>query len=278
MTFKRNPNKEELIKFADEIRLKCLEMTSRGGSSHIGSILSIVDIVTVLYNCFINFDIKNPKDPLRDRFILSKGHSGVCIYAVLAKLGFFKSAELDSFYKNGSKFSGHVSHINIPGVEISTGSLGHGLGIGIGMAKAAKLQKRNHQIYVLVSDGEIDEGSNWEAFLFAPHNKLDNITVIIDYNKLQSLDTIENTLNLEPLSSKFISFGWEVFNCSGHSHDELIKNLNSAKNSLKPSILICHTTKGYGVDFMENSVLWHYRSPKGEEFLEAKKQLLKRLE
>tara|TARA_B100000212_G_scaffold335831_1_gene308352 strand:- start:1035 stop:1871 length:837 start_codon:yes stop_codon:yes gene_type:complete len=277
MSLKINQNKNKLIKFANEIRLKCLDMTSKGGSSHIGSILSIVDIVSVLYCCVIKFNIQNPKDPLRDRFILSKGHSGVCIYAILAKLGFFKSQELENFYKNGSRFSGHVSHIKIPGVELSTGSLGHGLGVGMGMALAAKLEKRNNHIYVLLSDGELDEGSNWEAFLFAPHNKLDNITVIIDYNKLQSLDSIQNTLNLEPLSSKFISFGWEVFHSMGHSHDDLLKNFISAKNSPKPSVVICHTTKGYGVDFMENSVLWHYRTPRGEEFLEAKKQLLKRM-
>ena len=244
-------------------------MTSTGNSSHVGSALSIVDILTVLYCRVLKFDVKKPKDPNRDRFILSKGHAGVAVYAVLAQVGFFSKSLLKDHYQNGSKFSGHISHIDIPGIELSTGSLGHGLGIGAGMAIAAKLNKKNHKVFVLMSDGEFDEGSNWEAILFAAHRKLDNLVAIVDYNKLQSMDTIEKTLNLEPFIDKWKSFGWNISEVDGHNYSEIIKSLGRFEKNKKPCALICHTIKGSGVSFMENSVLWHYRSPQGQEYEKA---------
>ena len=258
-----------LKNFSKKIRLNVIKMTSTGNSSHVGSALSIVDILTVLYCRILNFDIKKPKDPNRDRFILSKGHAGVAVYAVLAQVGFFSESLLKDHYQNGSKFSGHISHVDIPGIELSTGSLGHGLGIGAGIAMAGKLNKKNYKVFVLMSDGEFDEGSNWEAILFSAHRKLDNLVVIVDYNKLQSMDTIENTLNLEPFVDKWKSFGWNIAQVDGHNHSEIIKSLEGFEKNTKPCALICHTIKGYGVSFMENSVLWHYRSPQGEEYEKA---------
>jgi transketolase len=262
---------EELAK---KIRISVLEMTSRGGSSHIGSILSISDILAVLYGKTLRVDAKNPKWELRDRFILSKGHAGAGVYAALANTGFFDVEKLKTHYQDGSDLSGHVSHKGIPGVELSTGSLGHGLGVGVGMAMAAKMDKRDNNAVVLLSDGECDEGSNWEAILFASHHKLDNLVAIVDYNKLQSLATVKSTLNLEPFAGKWRAFGWNVVEVDGHNHDELSAVLSARpikKN--KPTVILAHTTKGKGVSFMENQVLWHYRTARGEEFDAAMAEL-----
>ena len=264
---------KKLDLFANKVRNHVVDMTSRGNSSHVGSALSIVDILSVLYCEIMNYDAKNPYLKERDRFILSKGHAGAAVYATLAEAGFFDSSELLNHYQNGSKFSGHVSHKGIPGVEISTGSLGHGLGIGVGMAFQCKRKNINNRVFVLLSDGELDEGSNWEAFLFASHHKLSNLIAIIDYNKLQSLTSVKETINLEPLKEKFIAFGCNVLEVDGHNHLELIKAFKKAKESKVPSIIICHTIKGKGISFMENSVLWHYRSPQGEEYKKAKAEL-----
>ena len=266
---------KDLRLFSNKIRNHIVDMTNRGGSSHVGSALSIADILTVLYCKIMNYDSKNPKLDSRDRFILSKGHAGAAVYATLSESGFFDQELLKNHYKNGSKFSGHISHKDIPGVELSTGSLGHGLGVGVGMALSAKRRGEKHFVYVLLSDGELDEGSNWESFLFASHHKLSNLIAIIDYNKLQSISTISNTLELEPLTDKFISFGWNVIETDGHNHDNLIKSFQEAKFNLSPTVVLCHTIKGKGVSFMENTVLWHYRPPKGEEYRKAKSELNK---
>lgn len=183
-------------------------MTSRGGSSHIGAIFSIADIIAVLYNTILHYDSKNPKSSERDRFILSKGHAGAAVYAALAEMGFFEVDKLKTHYQDGSDLSGHVSHKGIPGVEVSTGSLGHGLGIATGMALAGKLDDKAHKIFALLSDGECDEGANWEATLFASHHHLDNLIAIIDYNKIQSLAPVSSTIRLEPFAEKWRSFGW----------------------------------------------------------------------
>ena len=255
------------------VRNNVLDMTSIGNSSHVGSALSIVDILVYLYGFFLNHYPKEPKNENRDRFILSKGHAGAALYATLSEFEYFPSTLLKTHYQNGSNLSGHVSHKGIPGVEVSTGSLGHGLPIAVGMALSAKLKNQKHRIYVLLSDGELDEGSNWESFLFASHHGLDNLTAIVDYNKLQSLDTVENTLNLEPLDQKFLSFGWNVIKGSGHDFSQINDSFQKAYRSQKPSIIIADTIKGKGVSFMENSVLWHYRSPQGEEYKNAKAEL-----
>lgn len=259
---------------AKKIRIHSVKMTSAGKSSHVGSVLSIADILAVLYNDILKVDPKNPSWADRDRFILSKGHAGAGVYSALAEKGFFSAEMLKTHYQNGSLLSGHVSHKGIPGVELSTGSLGHGLPVGTGIALAAKMDNKDYRSFVLLSDGECDEGSNWEAILFAAHHKLDNLVAIIDYNKIQSIGTVKETLNLEPFADKFISFGWEVKMVDGHNTDELKKALSSLPlKKDKPSVIIANTIKGKGVSFMEHKVLWHYRSPQGNEFEMALKEL-----
>jgi transketolase len=227
----------------------------------------VADILAVLYGEVMRHDPKNPKWPGRDRFILSKGHAGVAVYAALAEVGYFPSAYLSQHYQNGSFFSGHVSHKGIPGVELSTGSLGHGLGVGVGMALALKMISSQSNVFVVLSDGECDEGSIWEAALFAQHHQLGNLVAIVDFNKIQSLGLVKDTLALEPFRQKWESFNWNVIDVDGHDHKALKKNLiGICKNSVRPTILIAHTTKGKGVSFMENTVLWHYRTARGEEF------------
>jgi transketolase len=265
---------KETRELARRVRLHALNMTSHGGSSHIGSIFSIVDIVAVLYGRIAQLDPANPRHPKRDRIVLSKGHAGAAIYAVLAELGFFPLEQLATHYQDGSKLSGHISHKGVPGVELSTGSLGHGLPVAVGMAYAAKLRGDNYRVFAIMSDGECDEGSNWEAILFAAHHRLSNLVAIIDYNKLQSLASVEETLRLEPLAEKWTSFGWTVQEIDGHDHGVLETALNAIPRELnKPRCIIAHTIKGKGVSFMENSVLWHYRTARGEEFAAARAEL-----
>ncbi len=260
--------------FAKSIRLKALEMTSLGKSSHIGAILSMTDIVAVLYGKVLDIDPNDPNKPDRDRFILSKGHAGAGVYAALGLRGFFSEDVLKTHYQDGSILSGHVSHKGIPGVEFSTGSLGHGLPVATGMALAAKRKGKTHRVFTILGDGECDEGSIWEAALNACHHGLDNLTVIIDWNKIQSLTWCEETLKLEPFADKWRSFGWEVREVDGHNHGELIDALESLPwTQGKPSVLLAHTVKGRGVSFMENQVLWHYRTAQGDEYTAAKKEL-----
>ncbi len=252
---------------AKKVRLHAVRMTHLGKSSHVASVLSMADLLAVLYGKVLNVDPSRPDWIDRDRFILSKGHGGAGIYAVLAETGFFSTEVLQTHYQDDSILSGHVSHKGVPGVELSTGSLGHGLSVGVGMAYAAKLDKRLHKTFVLLSDGECDEGSNWEAILFAAHHKLDNLVAIIDYNKIQSLASVEETLGLEPFKEKWESFGWSVQEIDGHDHSNIARACEQIPlHKGKPTCLIAHTTKGKGVSFMENNVLWHYRSPQGHEY------------
>ena len=262
------------VELAKRIRIHALKMTSCGGSSHIGAALSIGDILAVLYGSVLRIDPNNPKAADRDRFILSKGHAGAVVYAVLAEVGFFSTEKLKAHYQDGSDLCGHVSHKGIPGVELSTGSLGHGLSVGVGMALSAKMDSHTHRVFVLLSDGECDEGSNWEAILFAAHHHLDNIVAIIDYNKIQSLAPVTETVALEPFSDKWRSFGWAVREVDGHNHVQLMNSLSDLPAETgKPTVIIANTIKGKGVSFMENTVLWHYRCARGEEFEAALKEL-----
>ncbi|MEY8241382.1 MAG: transketolase [Cycloclasticus sp.] len=263
-------NKFELL--ARSIRQSAIEMTSSGGSSHIGSVLSMADLLSVLFGEWLDFDPQEPKKESRDRFILSKGHAGAGVYAALAHSGFFDVEMLKQHYQNGSLFSGHVSHKGVPGVEFSTGSLGHGLPVAAGMSFALK-QGSQSRVVCLLGDGECDEGSNWEAALFAAHHGLSNLTAIVDYNKLQSIRSVNETLRLEPFREKWEAFGWFVCEIDGHNHDEILKALEADSGS-KPKIILAHTIKGKGVSFMENSVLWHYRSPQGEEKASALEEVL----
>lgn len=256
------------------IRRHALEMTSRGGSSHVGAVFSMADIVAVLYGRILALDPANPRDPGRDRFILSKGHAGAGVYAALAERGFFPTEQLRNHYSNGSVLSGHVSHKGVAGVELSTGSLGHGLGVAAGMAYAARLAGKAHRVVVLMSDGECDEGSNWEAIHFAGHHRLGQLVAIVDYNKIQSLKGTEETLGLEPFAAKWRDFRWTVEEVDGHDHDQLARVLEvRGAATAGPTCIIAHTTKGKGVSFMENSVLWHYRTARDAELQAARREL-----
>jgi len=267
-------NLEESKKLAKAIRLNAIKMTNAGKSSHIGSVLSMADIMAVLYGSVLNINPTDPDWEDRDRFILSKGHAGAGVYASLAEVGFFPKEKLLTHYQDGSDLSGHVSHKGIPGVELSTGSLGHGLPVACGMALALKIDQKNSKVFTLLGDGECNEGSNWESFLFAPHHKLGNLVVIIDRNRLQSIYTTEKTLKLEPFGEKLKMFGWNVIEVDGHNHKELYESFSSQENnSDTPLFIIANTIKGKGVSFMEDKVLWHYRSPQDEEFDGAIKEL-----
>lgn len=248
-----------------KIRRHGIEMTHLSGGSHIGAIMSVADIISVLYADVMRYDSKNPKWEGRDRFILSKGHAGAAIYAALAETGFFEVEELKTHYANGSRLSGHVSH-HLPGVDFSTGSLGHGLSAGAGMAYAIKKDRKEERVFVVLGDGECDEGSVWEAALFANHFRLNNLVAIVDHNHMQSLDFQENTLEIEDFGSKWRAFGWNVIEINGNNHDELKAAFmwadeNSKDENHKPTVIIANTIKGYGVSFMQNDILWHYRFP-----------------
>jgi len=261
---------------AYRIRRHALDMTSRGGTAHIGSIFSMADIVAVLYADVLHHDPKNPKMPDRDRLILSKGHAGAGIYAVLAECGYFPVSELEKHCQNGSRLSGHVSHKGVPGVEASTGSLGQGLPMAMGMAMAAKMDGEGHRVYCIIGDGECDEGAVWETALIANQYKLDNFIVTVDFNKIQSLTSVEKTIALEPLDQKWASFGWHVIRVDGHDHAALHRayaEALAARGGGKPIVVVADTVKGKGVSFMENNVLWHYRTARGEEYAQAVKEL-----
>jgi transketolase len=258
---------------ARRIRVDALRMTSIGGGSHIGSIFSCADILAVLYGGFLNVYPSAPNHPCRDRLVLSKGHAAAGLYAALAERGFFPIEKLLTYYQDGSDLCGHVSH-KVPGVDVSTGSLGHGLSIAAGMSYAAMLNSAPHRIFCILSDGECDEGSTWEAALFAGHNKLSNLVTIVDYNRIQGIAPVSKVLELEPLTDKWLAFGWAVREVNGHDHEALNAALGSMPFSDdKPSCLVAHTTKGKGVSFMENTVLWHYRVPRGAEFEAALAEL-----
>ena len=248
------------IQLAWLIRRHGIEMTHLSGGSHIGAIMSVADIIAVLYADILNFEPNNPKSDTRDRFILSKGHAGAAIYAALAESGFFDTEELKTHYQNGSRLSGHVSH-HVPGVDFSTGSLGHGLSAAAGMALAAKQDGKAHKNYVILGDGECNEGSVWEAALFAAHFKLDNLVCIVDHNKMQSLDFCSNTLSSTPLAGIWQSFGWNVIEIDGNDHDKCRTALKNIQADGKPTVIIANTIKGKGVSYMENDILWHYRFP-----------------
>ncbi|MFC7528296.1 transketolase [Actinoplanes sp. GCM10030250] len=252
---------------ARAVRAHVLRMTSSGRSSHVGSALSCADLLAVLYTGVLDVDPAHPQWPDRDRFVMSKGHAGAALYAVLAERGFFDQAVLHRHYQNGSYLSGHVSHVGIPGVEFSTGSLGHGLPVGAGLAWRARQTGRSWRTYVLLGDGECDEGSVWEAAMFAGHHELSNLIAIVDHNNMQSLGTCEETLRLEPFADKWRAFGWDVAEVDGHDHAALTGALRVPRGAApsRPRCVLARTTKGKGVSFMEDRVLWHYRPPSPEE-------------
>ena len=265
----------ELEHKAAEMRLLILEAIVASKKGHIGGALSCIDILVALYHGgILRIDPNRPDWQERDRFILSKGHSGVALFAVLSDLGFFDKGELNTFCQNGSRLGGHPDR-RVPGIEADTGSLGHGLGIGSGMALCAKMDGKNYLTFVLLGDGECHEGSVWEAFLFAAHHKLNNLVAIIDRNGQGVLDYTEDCMSLTPLKDKLISFGWNVLEVDGHSFKELMDSFSRLRNntSLKPLAVIANTIKGKGISFMEGAIKWHHGVPNEKELQIARREL-----
>lgn len=265
----------EMLSFSQNIRVLTLNMVYKAKASHIGGALSMVDILAILYSQILEIDPNNPDMEERDRFLLSKGHSCTSLYATLALKKFFPLALLEEYGKNGTLLLSHASN-KIPGVELSTGSLGHALPFGCGLALSAKRKNKKYNTYVLVGDGELDEGSNWESILFAPQHNLDNLVLIVDYNKIQSFGTTEQVINLDPISKKFEAFNWEVFEIDGHNHEQILNTFSIMQRNSKPKVVIAHTIKGKGIDFMENKLLWHYKSPSEQEYINGMNQLMKK--
>ena len=252
------------------IKQKILEIVHKANSSHLGSCLSVVDILTVIYSEIVDKEAIKSRDENRDVVIMSKGHAAAAYYSVLNKYGFISNEDLENYLENETKLGGHIHHLENDFVELSTGSLGHGLPYGIGIALAQKRLKRSGKTFVIISDGECDEGTTWESALLANQFKLNNLIVIIDRNMIQSLDSTESVLALEPLAEKWSSFNWKVIEINGHSHEELVPVLSDAEG---PLCVIANTIKGNGVSFMEGKVLWHYRSPSKEEYAAALREM-----
>lgn len=260
----------DLKQKAAQLRKTIFKVICEGGGGHIPACLSIVEILTVLYHQILLIDPDNPKESDRDRFILSKGHAGVALYAVLAAKGFITHDQLATYGHSPTMLGGHPDMYKVPGVEASTGALGHGFGFGVGMALAGKMDGKDYRVFILLGDGECQEGSVWEAAMFAPQHNLDNLIAIIDYNKLQALDSLENIVSLEPLADKWTAFGWEVREVNGHDTSDLLDVFQAVPFERdKPSLIIAHTTKGKGISFMEDVPIWHYRLPNAEEMKTA---------
>ena len=250
---------------ARTVRKHCVRMTHRGRSGHLGSMLSMAELLAVLYTRVLCVDPQRPRRPDRDRFVLSKGHGGAAVYAVLAELGFFPREWLEGYYRDAGRLMGHISH-HVPGVEFSTGALGHGLPVACGMALAAKRAGWTHRVFGVLSDGDCDEGSTWEAILFAAQHRLDNLVVVLDYNRVQALGFVQDVLELEPLGDKLRAFGWAYRETDGHDPaaiDAALRPLPFAAG--RPSWLTAHTIKGKGVGFLENTVPCHYGSLNDEQ-------------
>ncbi len=257
-----------------KIRGKLVEMSHKAGTPHLGSCLSCVDILVASYWSAVKIDPKNPNDPKRDRFILSKGHAAPALYATLANRGFFSTDLLDKFNENGSPLAEQPGPECVPGLELATGSLGHGLSVGIGIAIAGRVQNQSYRVFVVMSDGECNEGSVWEAALIAPAHKLENLITIIDYNKWQATGRSNEVMSLDPFKQKWESFGWSAYEIDGHDLNALTQILaNVPDGSGKPIAVIAHTVKGKGISFMQDDNNWHYRSPNEDEVKKAKQEL-----
>lgn len=264
----------EYEKISKSIRKNIVEMVYRAKSGHPGGSLSVADILTVLYFHELNVDINNPKDENRDRLILSKGHCSPALYSVLAEKGFFDKEELKKFRKIDSFLQGHPDMKKVPGVDMTSGSLGQGLSVSNGIALAGKLDNKDYRVYCILGDGEIEEGQVWEAAMTSSHYNLDNLCVIVDNNNLQIDGRIEDVMNPNPIDKKFESFGFNVINIDGHNFEEIINSLEIAKNTKgKPTAIIAKTIKGKGVSFMENNASWHGKAPNEEEYNIAIKEL-----
>ena len=264
---------EELRKIASAIRGRLVEMSHRAGTPHLGSALSCVDILVAAYWNVLKINSAAPHDESRDRFILSKGHAATVLYAVLAERGFFQKAVLDTFAQEGSPLAEQPSPNCVPGVELATGSLGHGLPVGIGMAMAARIRKLDYRVLVTMSDGECNEGSVWEGAMFAAAQALGRLTVIVDYNKWQATGRSDEVMALPSLSAKWAAFGWKAMEVDGHDLQALTEAMNLTGSENRPLAIIAHTVKGRGVSFMEDDNNWHYRIPNERELAAARKEL-----
>jgi transketolase len=266
--------RSELAALANRVRILTMEMAGRAESGHISPALSMADMLAVLYGKVLNVDPKSPDWPERDRFILGKGHACKGVYAVLAERGFFPVERLEEYGRDGTHIAGHITRGSLPGIEASTGSLGHGLPIAVGMALAAKRDRKSYRVFALLGDGECDEGSIWEAVLCAAHFKLDNLTVLVDHNKIQGMDFVKNACALEPLAPKWSAFGWSTKEVDGHDVGALADILAEIPfEEGHPSCVVAHTTKGKGVSFLENTVAGHYQHVVGEQLERALAEL-----
>ena len=269
--------KTQLAKIACKVRIGIIEGVHAAKAGHPGGSLSIAEILTYLYFKEMNIDPNAPKDPKRDRFVLSKGHAAPALYATLAERGYFSPDELLTLRQIGSRLQGHPDMKNIPGVDMSTGSLGQGISTAVGMALSSKHFGDNYNVYTILGDGEIEEGQVWEAAMFASHKKLSNLTAFIDLNNLQIDGTIDEVNSAKPVDKKFEAFGWHVIIIDGHDFDAIEAALKEAKTVDKPVAIIANTTKGKGVSFMENSVAWHGTAPNDEQYEQAMSELNKTL-
>lgn len=259
-------NKQELMDMAKIIRKDIVSMLTESASGHPGGSLSAADIVTTLFFNEMNIDPKNPKMEDRDRFVLSKGHAAPVLYSALARRGFFDPKELLTLRKFGSNLQGHPNMNDLPGIDMSTGSLGQGISSAVGMALAGKTDKKDYRVYALLGDGELEEGQVWEAAMCAAHYKLDNLTIFIDFNGLQIDGDITKVMNPSPIDKKFEAFGWNVLVIDGHNYDEILEAIEKAKNHKgQPTAIVCKTVKGKGVSFMENEASWHGTAPSKEQ-------------
>lgn len=259
---------------AAQLRGRIIDMCHAASSAHLGSSLSCADVLTAAYWHVLKVDPAHPADPLRDRFILSKGHAAMAIYATLAMRGFFPEAELATYNQDGGRLAEHPPANQLPGVEAATGSLGHGLPLAAGIALAGRIQGRNYRVFALLSDGENNEGSVWEAAMFAAGQRLENLCAIIDYNKWQATDRSNDVLALAPLADKWRAFGWDALELDGHDVEGLARVMQKVPNgSGKPVAIIAHTVKGKGVSFMEDDNNWHYRAPTAAEVALARAEL-----
>ncbi|QKV19045.1 transketolase [Oricola thermophila] len=265
---------EQLRRIANGVRRRDLQAVYEAGAGHIGGEMSVIDILTVLYFHTMSVNPEEPLDPKRDRLVLSKGHTALALYIVLAERGFIPRDEISTFLKPYSRLNGHPNRVKVPGVETNTGPLGHGLPVGVGMAKAARLNGDGWRTFVVTGDGEMQEGSNWEAIMAASQFGLDNLTLIIDHNRLQQGARLADTNEIAPLPPKLAAFGWAVEEVDGHDMEQICRALSrDAVTAGRPKCVVAHTNKGQGISFMSDNVAWHHKVPNAEQYKLAMAEL-----
>jgi transketolase len=264
----------ELRAIANRVRRRDLQAVFEAGAGHIGGEMSVIDLLTALYFHVMSVDPADPHDPSRDRLVLSKGHTALALYIILAEKGFIPHEAISTFLKPHSALNGHPNRLKVPGVETNTGPLGHGLPVGVGMAKAAKLDGAAWRTFVITGDGEMQEGSNWEAIMAAAQFGLDNLTLIIDHNRLQQGARLAETNNLAPFAPKLAAFGWTAEEIDGHDMDQICAALSPARVTPgRPTCIVAHTNKGQGISFMSDNVAWHHKVPNEEQYRQAMAEL-----